>query len=435
MVRRRPNYPQLNLDDFETLSAWYRGYRKLLADNRPTLRREAVPPPSLRRVLRILSGESLSDPDLLAILSFCRYCEFIYLERLRSEGLAPILTLTIDGESFRAVSIHSVYFAANPTGRAGRSYFLTGKQFAFELSVAWVATTGFSIDVRNSPVLGISHENEGDEVRIGAVKSPFATDEHWCYLDTPIESRKSARVTGYQHGEESIVRAFECAADAGCEVIVFPELTVTPVALSALRSRLAQGSPKWRVRIVVAGSWHLVEGSDTAHFRNRATVLGPHGDVAWVQDKLEPFFCRHNGKEITEPTIGSRDVFVREGSRLGRVTVSICSDFCNLIGIPHFLQQVFPSLVCVPTMQVIGSSEVFGAQAIVLAKQTHATSVVANVRVDGRESTQGDTASGQRLEPFVRTPLGEAGKLARERERDDEFEVLVFRVYRREHSV
>lgn len=132
------------------------------------------------------------------------------------------------------------------------------------------------------------------------------------------------------------------ARDDGCDVLVWPELTLTPERVDQLRRTLAAGPLRTSLPpIVVAGSWHVgTEGS----FHNMAPVLDGRGD------DLEPFgksrrFAFDGLSEAIEP-YGRIHILATDREL---VAFAICKDFCDKAKtVP--VAELDVDLVLVPSM-------------------------------------------------------------------------------------
>lgn len=133
---------------------------------------------------------------------------------------------------------------------------------------------------------------------------------------------------------EAVLRA---AYDAEVQVLLFPELVLDDAALQSVRDWLLRHNLHApRLRLVVAGSRHCVEGGE---FRNRCTVLGLDGRMLWEQDKRTPFVIDDpqtlqaikpgcTAGKAFEPTLPGYTVALRE-SMAGRLLTPICLDFID----------------------------------------------------------------------------------------------------------
>lgn len=107
------------------------------------------------------------------------------------------------------------------------------------------------------------------------------------------------------------------------DVVVFPELTVTP----ELRDRIA----RWLMAEdrtlcwVVAGSFHVPEA---AQWRNRSWLLDRQGNLLLDWDKFLPVQLGEGDSEIVE-AIDRPDEMRLLDTPLGLVAIPVCRDFCE----------------------------------------------------------------------------------------------------------
>jgi predicted amidohydrolase len=139
----------------------------------------------------------------------------------------------------------------------------------------------------------------------------------------------TARVRDDEETEARLHAVIERAAQAGLDILVFPELSLTEQLLGQLRDRLATQTGDFP-KLVVAGT--LFDGR-----RNVCHVLGPDGRTLWQQPKMNRFqilpdelpdapqpIPERGGEEdidISERTIRIADL------PFGRVAVLVCLDF------------------------------------------------------------------------------------------------------------
>ncbi len=139
----------------------------------------------------------------------------------------------------------------------------------------------------------------------------------------------TARPTDGAETEARLHAVLERAAQAGLDILVFPELSLTERLLGQLRDGLATQTGDFP-KLVVAGTL-LDEG------RNVCPVLGPDGRTVWEQAKMNRFrilpdelpdapqpIPERGGQEdidISERTIRIADL------PFGRVAVLVCLDF------------------------------------------------------------------------------------------------------------
>lgn len=140
------------------------------------------------------------------------------------------------------------------------------------------------------------------------------------------------------------------ALAAGCDVLVWPELTIPDARLVVLRERLGAdplADPR-RVPISVAGSRHieLAEG----HWVNRTDVFAGKGRHLASYDKRKIFF---EGEGPFEDIVSGEKLLVLVAEdRL--ISVAICKDFCDDID-NEIYSRLCVDLVLVPSLGGTGT--------------------------------------------------------------------------------
>jgi len=116
------------------------------------------------------------------------------------------------------------------------------------------------------------------------------------------------------------------AASLKADVVVFPELTITPTTLSSIQRELqslAVATPGSAPCMVVGGSFHIPDGK---MIRNRSVVLDGAGKSVWTHDKLTQV-------ELTGPMIqeGNRpgDILTLIPTPIGTHAIAICLDLAQ----------------------------------------------------------------------------------------------------------
>ncbi|MCX4194616.1 hypothetical protein OMR07_02805 [Methylobacterium organophilum] len=120
------------------------------------------------------------------------------------------------------------------------------------------------------------------------------------------------------------------AAQAGCTVHVFPELTLDPALRSAVREILSEAS--WQTTaedvpspdIIVAGSWHDDTGQG---FCNQAVVYGAGGTELL---RFQKFFAFRDEDGKDERIVPGRELKVLVGGH-GLYGFGICLDLCEAV--------------------------------------------------------------------------------------------------------
>ena len=187
--------------------------------------------------------------------------------------------------------------------------------------------------------------------------------------------------------QESIVRAIEASVD----VLVFPELVVSPALRDFIGECLRTPECRGRLSLVVAGSgWcqGVAGGSN-----NVCTLFDGYGSVAGVYFKHEPYLEHLNvdGIDLYEDLANPGfKCTVVDVPAVGRVLPSICKDLVSEERYTVGLAKAFePDLVCVPALSR-SLDKAFEDQMDSLARRSFATTCVCNLcgaRRGKRDST------------------------------------------------
>jgi hypothetical protein len=134
------------------------------------------------------------------------------------------------------------------------------------------------------------------------------------------------------------------AKEAGCDVLIWPELTIHPDGVDQLRGNLSDSPLRTALApIVVAGSWHVAE--DGA-YRNMSPVLDGRGGDLESFGKSRVFVFEGRSEAI-EP-YGCIHVLVTDREL---IAFAICKDFCDKANsIPTPVTRLDVDLVLVPSM-------------------------------------------------------------------------------------
>ncbi len=122
--------------------------------------------------------------------------------------------------------------------------------------------------------------------------SPFEGCIDYAGLDDYLARKVDFAVFKDPRNEGDLVAqataAVEAAAEARASLLVFPELALSPVMLSAVRDRLASHGADGHPILTVAGLCHAPFPSGGLHV-NEAVLLGPNGAEIWRHRKLRRF--------------------------------------------------------------------------------------------------------------------------------------------------
>lgn len=120
----------------------------------------------------------------------------------------------------------------------------------------------------------------------------------------------------------SVAMQVEAFREAGCDIAVWPELTIDPDARVHLSGLLQPTSdPRPHPAVVVAGSWHVE--ADGKHY-NESVVYDGRGECVLTFDKMRIFRFRGRAEDIQAGT--SVEILVWDNKLLA---FAICKDFCD----------------------------------------------------------------------------------------------------------
>ncbi|MEW8552635.1 MAG: hypothetical protein AB2605_02485 [Candidatus Thiodiazotropha sp.] len=170
------------------------------------------------------------------------------------------------------------------------------------------------------------------------------------------------------------------------QILLLPELVVTKLLLDRIRAWLYEKNEDQIILLIVAGSRHVREEGGNEGHANRCTVLYGNGEVAWVQDKTQPFYLRqpHLQQMIPnctydnarEPALLGKRIAVRN-TDIGRIVTPICLDY---IARKTLWADLKVDLYLVPAMSP--RLDDFRADAWKRGRNPSAT-MVCNAKIDG----------------------------------------------------
>lgn len=186
------------------------------------------------------------------------------------------------------------------------------------------------------------------------------------------------RVDCADHADQALAH-LERAGAAGCDLLVWPELTIPPEVLDRVRDAVKWADPGAAPKLTVAGSWHQDPGPDD-RVHNVCSVVDGHGDIVLMYRKKKAF-----EKRAEDGTLALKEHLRRDdektlpliicGDRV--VALAICRDFCD-IGLWEgpLLGDLMADLVVVPSMGDEDTYEAHCRQADEMAVQNRTRSFV-----------------------------------------------------------
>jgi len=149
-------------------------------------------------------------------------------------------------------------------------------------------------------------------------------DVVWDRTTSPIGNWRSQSVEPHASRQASMVQALATAAQAGAQVVVFPEFTLDLQHRDQLAAHLRQNPSG--IQLVVAGAFHSEEMAATHLITyNTAPVFTGSGRLLFAHRKLRLFGRNDVGAEFAE--VGNHlHVLI---TPIGCMTVLICKDFLD----------------------------------------------------------------------------------------------------------
>ncbi|ABQ71578.1 hypothetical protein Swit_4961 (plasmid) [Rhizorhabdus wittichii RW1] len=201
-------------------------------------------------------------------------------------------------------------------------------------------------------------ERLGDRQRLryGAALFPdlevdLSKDDSWFHVKEIICERHGERIQG--HLDE--------AHGAGCDMLLWPELTLDWDAIDAIQSALQDGARRERKKmtVVLAGSAHVHQDEPRPGHRNRTRIFNGRGETLADYDKRMMFSFAHKFLPDGAPDPDAARCYekIQPGNNLPilvledrLVAVAICLDFCEKTSglLPY--HQLDVDLVLVPSM-------------------------------------------------------------------------------------
>ncbi len=149
-------------------------------------------------------------------------------------------------------------------------------------------------------------------------------DVIWDRQISPIGNWRTHSVEPHAIRRDSVLKALASAAQAGAQVVVFPEFTLDLQHRDQLAGYLRQHPSG--IQLVVAGAFHEPEqATDTSLAYNSAPVFTGSGRMLFAHRKLRLFGRNDAGAEFA--AVGNRlHVLI---TPIGSMTILICKDFMD----------------------------------------------------------------------------------------------------------
>lgn len=196
------------------------------------------------------------------------------------------------------------------------------------------------LEIRRSDVFNSFASNQAF-VKIGL--SPIAGKDDMDWQHDPADARGSdGRIPFWCRGakddaEQStrLKQILSAAREQQVHILLFPELVMTEALQTEISNWLADYNAFDPViRLVVAGTRHVFDGSGDNAYSNRCTAFNLFGDIEWEQEKRQTFLLTADEASelfeiqvpVFEPTKQSQSLVMRH-TDLGVIATPICLDF------------------------------------------------------------------------------------------------------------
>ncbi len=216
-----------------------------------------------------------------------------------------------------------------------------GDKRALQLRHHWQAVDLSSrLEMRRSDVFNVFTGNQ-DFVKIGL--SPFAGSDDMSWQHDPTDMRGiDARIPFWCCGAKDEAGQLDrlkdvllAAREQQVHVLLFPELVMTETLQAEISNWLAKYNAfEPIIRLVIAGTRHVVDVNERNAYSNRCTAFNSFGDIEWEQEKRQMFVLEADeadklfGIQVPafEPTNQSESLVMRH-TDLGIMATPICLDF------------------------------------------------------------------------------------------------------------
>lgn len=209
-----------------------------------------------------------------------------------------------------------------------------------------------------------------------------------------------------------IFESLEVARDNGVDVVVMPELAVTPAVRQKIATWLRE-TDAHGISLVAAGSFHETDAADGKRY-NIARLFDQYGDTVITHRKLKPLGTLATGLSTGDHAGEDIDVgrtMTLLSTPIGLLALPICLDFCDAgEAIRKLWLEIFADWLLVPAMGDDSSMRAHDRAAQLEADYYQgAVVLLANVATEGDTMHAYDDPFGQDTKRgFVFAPRGHA---------------------------
>ena len=229
-----------------------------------------------------------------------------------------------------------------------------------------------------------------DSLRVGLELFSGGVIADWSPTDKPIQlihTKGNAFAITYDENYAErfapLVReSIDHAIEAGCSILVFPEIVISPELREVIREHLRNKTFKGQLQLIVAGSaWEYV--LDSTGGDNVCTLYGNDGTFLGRTYKQVPFIFQTTHDTGTVTYIESlanpaEERTVVDVAQLGRVVTAVCKDLVSDEREPvDLVRDVKADMVIVPAMSD-SIDRAFSAHLRLIAERSLALSYLCN---------------------------------------------------------
>lgn len=149
----------------------------------------------------------------------------------------------------------------------------------------------------------------------------------------------------FEEDNERVMGKILAAADAGCDIVVFPEMLGNPDMAGFVSARIKSLPEPKRERIPSL----IILPSYWENRRNTVAILDKFGDVICRQCKQNPFRADVGGSGYLEGISPSQVVNIFHYEGIGRIAVLICKDFLTTTYMEQLMRCFKLTLIIVPS--------------------------------------------------------------------------------------
>ncbi|MCX7093290.1 MAG: hypothetical protein NTY50_07580 [Methylobacter sp.] len=292
-------------------------------------------------ILSLLTKSTLEDDDYLSAYGCLSVLDRLFWHKHPPQLLNGVIEVPLKGTRYilTCVAEHPIAKAI-PKNQRFQLNAEIGVNHVLCLRHQWQAIEhSAKIDMSRSEVFDVFVASSQKQVNIGL--SPFAGigDMSWRYgAEKMHDGSIPFWCDGAQNEDalwERLCLVLAAARERKVHILLFPELVMTEVLQTKLRAWLLQYNAfEPIIRLVVAGTRHVIDVGGHNAYANRCTVLNHCGGIEWEQEKRQPFVMtveeaseffgiQSSASEFTQLS----QYLIMRHTALGRMATPICLDF------------------------------------------------------------------------------------------------------------